>query len=73
MKKVGMTYSDGDKHVNADRFLGRQELRALFTEAEYVTLSILTQRRRLHKTHSKDGHAWMHRQTTRIRNKAIWL
>ena len=73
MKKIGLIYSDGEKHMGAERILGKDELRKIFPEAECITLGIQIQRKRMHKTHSKDGHAWLRRQRTHVRNRTIWL
>lgn len=71
MKRLSIGYSDGEKHVSSERFLSKEELRAIFTEAESVTRSVVINRKRLHKTHSKDGHAWLRRQKSVVRNRRI--
>jgi len=74
MKKIGITYSDGVKHMSAERVLGKKELREIFPEAECITQSIQVQRKRMHKSHSgKEGHAWLRRQSVHVRNRAVRL
>jgi len=73
MKSLSIGYSDGDKHVRTERFLNKTELREMFPEAEYVTLSIITKRKRLHKAHSKEGKAWLRRERMHVKNRVIWL
>ena len=46
MKKIGMTYSDGEKHIQADNFLPKEKLREIFPDAECITLSITIRKRR---------------------------
>jgi hypothetical protein len=73
MKRFSIGYSDGEKHVSSERFLSKMELREIFPEAEYITRSVVINRKRLHKTHSKDGHAWLRRQRSHVWNTAIWI
>jgi hypothetical protein len=74
MKRIGITYSDGVKHMSAERVLGKRELREIFPEAACITQSIQVQRKRMHKSHSgKEGHAWLRRQKIVVRNRAVLL
>jgi hypothetical protein len=73
MKKVGITYSDGEKHISTDRFLSKMELREMFPDAEDVTRTVVLNRKRMHKSHSKEGHAWLRRQRTHVWNTPIWI
>jgi hypothetical protein len=73
MKKVGITYSDGEKHISTDRFLSKMELREMFPDAEDVTRTVVLNRKRMHKSHSKEGHAWLRRQRTHVWNTTLNL
>jgi hypothetical protein len=45
-KAIGLSYSDGEKHINVDRFYSKSKLRELFPDAETITLTIQRKRKR---------------------------
>jgi hypothetical protein len=81
-----MSYSDGEKHIQADNFLPKEKIRELFPDAEYVTLSITMRRRRYARKSGGDEEGGKKRQKKKkkrsyglsrekitIKNKAIHL
>lgn len=87
MKTVGLTYSDGETHHSSERFVSKVELREIFPDTEFVSLSIQYRKRFFRKKSCSDesgkkgskkkkkksGYGQLSREKRAFKHKVVWL